>query len=177
MESLREYSERYVLSTRWAVFSFLYFSILFANLDALVSVCVLMFRGWTERGHTWYCTSSQWMVGVRARWYTDGWHIQRKAGIGLNAIPLQCVLRWGAFCWRGLASRFFLQGRATANTHKLVLSDHFDLMMKHFYSDLMGVVSSRMTMHPSEGLQFGFGWITISVGGWFEISVLWPELW
>lgn len=103
-------------------------------------------------------------------------HIQRKAGTGLNAIPLQCVLRWGAFCWRGLASRFFLQGRATANTHKLVLSDHFDLMMKHFYSDLMGVVSSRMTMHPSEGLQFGFGWITISVGGWFEISVLWPKL-
>ncbi len=41
-----------------------------------------------------------------------------------------------------------LEGRVTASQYKVVLSDHLQPIMKHFYPDGS---SSRMTMPPSIG--------------------------
>ncbi len=49
------------------------------------------------------------------------------------------VMLWGAFCWHVLGPLVPLEGRATANQYKVVLSDHLYPMMKHFYPDGSGL--------------------------------------
>lgn len=134
-----------------------------------VYVCVLMFRGWTERGHTWDCTSPQWMVGVRQS-NTDITRVTNKgkAGSGLNYWPLLWV-RWLCYAVADFAGVVWahlppVQGRNIANKYRLVLNNHLDFKMRHIYPDGSGVIKDD---NPSEGWQLGFCGISISVGDLF----------
>lgn len=45
----------------------------------------------------------------------------------------------GTFCWHGLGPLVTLEGRVTANQHKVVLTHHLYPVMKHFYPDGSGL--------------------------------------